>query len=113
MIDMHSKYVNMHKNGMFYALICINSHIIASENCMLLVTPLGSGGHVVHFAMWLPRDCHIITWLVHQPDVIGPTVGGPGLTMSILLALFDQAPHSYVGPVGPNNVDPTIQSGIY
>ena len=29
MIDMHSKYDNMHKNGMFYALICINNHVIA------------------------------------------------------------------------------------
>ena len=24
MIEMHSKYDNMHTNGMFYALICIN-----------------------------------------------------------------------------------------
>ena len=29
MIDMHSKYDNMHKNGMFYALICTNNHVIA------------------------------------------------------------------------------------
>ena len=30
MIDIHSKYDNMHKNEMFYALItCINNHIIA------------------------------------------------------------------------------------
>ena len=29
MIDMHSKYNNMHKNGIFYALICINNHICA------------------------------------------------------------------------------------
>ena len=37
MIDMHSKYDNMYKNGIFYALICINNHIIACINCMLLV----------------------------------------------------------------------------
>ena len=37
MIDMHSKYDNMHTNGMFYALICINNHIIACVNCMLSV----------------------------------------------------------------------------
>ena len=30
MIDMHSKYDNMHKNGMFYALICIDNHIITN-----------------------------------------------------------------------------------
>ena len=35
MIDMHSKYDNMHKNGLFDALICINNHIIACVNCML------------------------------------------------------------------------------
>ena len=26
MIEMHSKYDNMHTNEMFYALICINNH---------------------------------------------------------------------------------------
>ena len=25
---MHSKHDNMHKNGMLYALICINNHVI-------------------------------------------------------------------------------------
>ena len=34
-IDIHSKYDNMHKNGMFYALIYINNHIIICINCML------------------------------------------------------------------------------
>ena len=29
MIDMHSKYDNMHKSVMFYALMCINNYIIA------------------------------------------------------------------------------------
>ena len=29
MIDIHSKYDNMHKNEMFYTLICINNHIIS------------------------------------------------------------------------------------
>ena len=29
MIEMHSKYDNMDKNGMFYALICINNHVFA------------------------------------------------------------------------------------
>ena len=32
---MHSKYDNIHKNGMFYALICINNLIIVSIGCML------------------------------------------------------------------------------
>ena len=35
MIDMHSKYDNMHNNGIFYALICINNHIIKCINYML------------------------------------------------------------------------------
>ena len=35
MIDMHSKYDNMHKNGMFYALIFIKNYIITCINCML------------------------------------------------------------------------------
>ena len=35
MIDMHKKYANMHKNGMFYGLICINSYVNTSINCML------------------------------------------------------------------------------
>ena len=44
MIDMHSKYDNMHKNRMFYALICINNRIIACyhlvENSPLSSLPL-------------------------------------------------------------------------
>ena len=36
MIDIHSKYDNMHKNGMFYALIYINNHIITFINFILL-----------------------------------------------------------------------------
>ena len=32
MIDMHSKYDNMHKNRVWYALIYINNHIIAYVN---------------------------------------------------------------------------------
>ena len=35
MIDMLLKYDNIHKNRMFYAFICINSHIITNINCML------------------------------------------------------------------------------
>ena len=37
MIDMHLKYDNMHKNEIFYALICINNDIITCINCMLLM----------------------------------------------------------------------------
>ena len=36
MIDVHSKYDNMHKNEMFYALIYINNYVITSISCMLL-----------------------------------------------------------------------------
>ena len=32
---MHSNYDNMDKNGMFYALICINNHVIISINWKL------------------------------------------------------------------------------
>ena len=35
MIDMHSKYDNKHKNKMFYAVICVNNHIIACVKYML------------------------------------------------------------------------------
>ena len=37
MIDMRSKYDNMHKNGIFYALICINNHIVACVNYVLSI----------------------------------------------------------------------------
>ena len=36
MIDIHSKYDNMHKNVIFYVLICINNHVNSCINCMLL-----------------------------------------------------------------------------
>ena len=29
-IDMHLKCDNVHENGIFYALICINNHVITS-----------------------------------------------------------------------------------
>ena len=32
---MQSKYDNLHINGMFYALICINHHVNTSISCML------------------------------------------------------------------------------
>ena len=35
MIDIHSKYDNMHENEMFYVLVCINNHIIICINFML------------------------------------------------------------------------------
>ena len=35
MIDIHSRHDNMYKNGISYALICINSLIISCVNCML------------------------------------------------------------------------------
>ena len=36
MVDMHSKYDNMDTNGMFYALICINNHIIICYQLFLV-----------------------------------------------------------------------------
>ena len=32
---MHSKYDNMHRSGIFYALICINKNVITGVSCML------------------------------------------------------------------------------
>ena len=37
MIDMHSKYDNMHTNGLFYALICINDNIFSYIIYMLSI----------------------------------------------------------------------------
>ena len=35
MIYIGSKHDNMHDNGMFYVLICINNHLIICIDCML------------------------------------------------------------------------------
>ena len=35
MIEMHSKFDNMHTNRIFNALICINNHVNSCTNCML------------------------------------------------------------------------------
>ena len=37
MIDLQSNYDNMHKDEMFYALVCINNHIVTCINCMLSI----------------------------------------------------------------------------
>ena len=48
MIDMPSMYDNMHKNGMFYALICINNHVIINLNCISSSTlGYGTSGNVL------------------------------------------------------------------
>ena len=44
MIDINSKHDNMHRNEMFYALICISKHIILCINCMLSVFAARFGG---------------------------------------------------------------------
>ena len=46
MIDMHSKYDNIHKNGMFYNNIYINNHIITCINCMLSRYKMPSPGEM-------------------------------------------------------------------
>ena len=66
MIDMHSKYDNMHKNGMFYALICINNCIIACENCILSIT------HSIFHATRTP-DFFILDKVSKPP---APVLGG-------------------------------------
>ena len=35
MIDIHSQYDNMHKNGMLFAYIYINNHIVTYINYLL------------------------------------------------------------------------------
>ena len=35
MIKLNSKYDNIHRNRMFYVLLCINNHVITSISCML------------------------------------------------------------------------------
>ena len=37
MVHKHSKYDNMQKNGMFYALICTNNQIISYYNFMISI----------------------------------------------------------------------------
>ena len=38
MIEMHSNYDNMHINVMFYALNCMNNHVLSCYDCMLSST---------------------------------------------------------------------------
>ena len=37
MMDIHSKYVNMHTNEKFNTLICVNNHVNSCINYMLSV----------------------------------------------------------------------------
>ena len=57
MIDIHSKHDNMHKNEMFYALICTNKHIIICIDCMLSTL-------LTHFILFF-RNVWWITNLVY------------------------------------------------
>ena len=70
MIDMYSNYDNMHTNVIFYALICINNHIIVCVNCILLiVTP--PNGYFWRNKLWSPLHClflrlHVVWGLTFQ-----------------------------------------------
>ena len=46
MIDMHLKHDNMHTNGTFNALICINNHVNSCINYMLLIV---ASIHHIHY----------------------------------------------------------------
>ena len=59
MIDMHSKYDNMHKNEIFYALIYINNHIITCINGMLSITDDGKAPYKSSYTLF---------------DLLGPVV---------------------------------------
>ena len=41
MIDMHSKFDNMYKNGIFYTLFCINNDVISDINACYHGAALG------------------------------------------------------------------------
>ena len=47
MIEMHSKYDNMHTNRIFNTLNCINNHVNLCMNCMLSTTPNISSENIV------------------------------------------------------------------
>ena len=55
MIDIHSKHDNMHKNGIFYALIFINNHIITSIDGMLSLSD-----HTCRLYMYLETNTPLI-----------------------------------------------------
>ena len=52
MINIYSKYDNMHKNEIFYALICINNHVNSCINCMLSMTSQKTFLNVVQVLLW-------------------------------------------------------------
>ena len=81
MIDMHSKHENMHKNKIFYALICINNNIITYIDYMLShirssVTPINANIVTCKWVFTIKKNpydivaCHK-TWLMaHEIDHI-------------------------------------------
>ena len=57
---MHSKYDNMHMNGMFYALICINNYIITSLSCMSL------GGELISLSIYVFLTTFMNFFIMHS-----------------------------------------------
>ena len=64
MIEMHSKYDNMHTNVIFNALNCINNHVNSCINCTisyvyllanLLALLIECTTNLIHFTLKLPR----------------------------------------------------------
>ena len=66
MIEMHSKYDNMHTNRMFYALICINNHFFACEDCMLSDTHMHHHQHLPLLHLLTPCDFYPLVVLIER-----------------------------------------------
>ena len=63
MMIMHSKYDNMPKNGMNYALKCTDNHVISSISCMLLQYKIQNNRYVLDLQgkVFFRPDKHKIT----------------------------------------------------
>ena len=68
MIEMHSKYDKMHINGMFYALFCINNHVLS---CVRLHV-INKGGQFN--AIVLPPQSYNQGPLTRGPSKYQPTL---------------------------------------
>ena len=59
MTDIYSKYDNMHKNGMFYALDYINNHVLLVKIVCYFWHETKSPRHLVDLRSWMEWKVYI------------------------------------------------------
>ena len=84
MIDMHLKYDNMHTNGTFNVLNCMNNHVDSCINCMLSTSTSGIHVFLASRSSWV-IDSGASAHMIGTPSTLSyltPTTTYPPISIA-------------------------------